>query len=56
MAMVSKETRVHTRTGELLIQAPARGIELSETKRAEYTVVSGVAEAPSENTGRQCTS
>lgn len=53
MAIVSKETKVHTRTGELLIQAPARGIELSETKRAKYTVVSGVAEAPCDNTGRQ---
>lgn len=53
MAMVLKETKVHTRTGELLIQAPARGIELSETKRAKYTVVSGVAEAPCDNTGRQ---
>lgn len=53
MAMVSKETRVNMRTGELLIQAPARGIELSETKRAKYTVVSGVAKAPSDNTGRQ---
>lgn len=51
--MVSKETRVNMRTGELLIQAPARGIELSETKRAKYTVVSGVAKAPSDNTGRQ---